>query len=327
MKRPLVRIAMFVHDEERHLREAVESLLAQTYPHFRLIILDDCSRDRTPHICREYAQADPRVSFHRNRRRRGYVANYFKTFALAEPETDYFAWAAGHDRHHPQWLEALLAALEDNPRAVLAWPLTAPIDDNGDPLPGAPVPRYHTAGLDRRQRIVAHCSHGHGAGHMIYGLFRYPALRRAGVFSRTLLPDQVLLAKLVMEGQFVQVPRPLWYRRFDNSHLGTWRLLQRQRRIAFNPPPWYLALPWPVVNAAAVLWHTTLRPGAGDWRRRRDGLLLSLLWWDKLLRLAGEGTARHRALISPAVWYEALTARLPRRRSTRAPAARPTQGG
>ena len=52
------------------------------------------------------------------------------------------------------------------------------------------------------------------AGNMVYVLYRADALARAGVFRSVLAPDRLLLTELALQGQFVQVPDVLWYRRF-----------------------------------------------------------------------------------------------------------------
>jgi glycosyltransferase involved in cell wall biosynthesis len=56
-----VSVVMPVLDAEEHLREAVDSILAQTYPDLELIIVDDGSSDASPDIIADYARADPRV--------------------------------------------------------------------------------------------------------------------------------------------------------------------------------------------------------------------------------------------------------------------------
>ncbi|OGX45677.1 MAG: hypothetical protein A3I71_04345 [Omnitrophica WOR_2 bacterium RIFCSPLOWO2_02_FULL_63_16] len=59
MTRPPVTVLMTVHNGEPYLRTAIDSVLAQTYPAFRLLIIDDASRDDTQDIIRSYD--DPRI--------------------------------------------------------------------------------------------------------------------------------------------------------------------------------------------------------------------------------------------------------------------------
>lgn len=57
----LVSIIMPAYNAEKTIEQAVNSVLAQTYPHFELIIIDDCSGDRTRAIALDYAAADHRI--------------------------------------------------------------------------------------------------------------------------------------------------------------------------------------------------------------------------------------------------------------------------
>jgi glycosyltransferase involved in cell wall biosynthesis len=63
---PRVRIGLPAYNGERHLPAALDSLLAQTYGDFELIISDNASTDRTEEICREYAARDSRIRYHRS---------------------------------------------------------------------------------------------------------------------------------------------------------------------------------------------------------------------------------------------------------------------
>ena len=56
-----VSIIMPVFNAERHLREAVESVRAQTFPHWELLMIDDGSTDQSGDLCDEYAQLDGRI--------------------------------------------------------------------------------------------------------------------------------------------------------------------------------------------------------------------------------------------------------------------------
>src|SRR5688572_3563508 len=63
---PLVSIGLAVYNGEKYLREAIDSILAQTFTDYELIISDNASTDSTPEICQEYAARDLRIRYHRN---------------------------------------------------------------------------------------------------------------------------------------------------------------------------------------------------------------------------------------------------------------------
>ena len=63
---PLVSVVTPVYNGETTLCECIESVLAQTYPNWNYVIVDNCSTDRTHDIAQEYAVKDARIRVHRN---------------------------------------------------------------------------------------------------------------------------------------------------------------------------------------------------------------------------------------------------------------------
>jgi glycosyltransferase involved in cell wall biosynthesis len=64
--RPLISIALPVYNGANYVRQALESIRAQIFTDFELIVSDNASTDETPEICREYARQDKRIRIHRN---------------------------------------------------------------------------------------------------------------------------------------------------------------------------------------------------------------------------------------------------------------------
>jgi len=64
--RPLVSVLLPVYNGARFLSEAIESILAQSYDNFELLIADDCSGDDSLAIAEKHAGADKRLSVWRN---------------------------------------------------------------------------------------------------------------------------------------------------------------------------------------------------------------------------------------------------------------------
>ena len=75
---PLVSVVMPVYNGEKWLGEAIESILAQTFADFELLIVDDGSRDNSAKIIRVYEQRDPRIRFFQLERNSGtaFARNY-----------------------------------------------------------------------------------------------------------------------------------------------------------------------------------------------------------------------------------------------------------
>ena len=63
MNNPLVSIITPVYNSERFIRQTIQSVLRQTYPHWELLIIDDGSVDNTAQIVQEYRQTEPRISY------------------------------------------------------------------------------------------------------------------------------------------------------------------------------------------------------------------------------------------------------------------------
>ena len=62
----LISIITPVYNSEKYIAETIESVLAQTYPDWEMIVVDDCSTDSTPSILKSYSLFDPRVRLMRN---------------------------------------------------------------------------------------------------------------------------------------------------------------------------------------------------------------------------------------------------------------------
>ncbi|WP_081588053.1 glycosyltransferase family 2 protein [Gloeocapsa sp. PCC 7428] len=96
--RPRISIGMPVYNGEPYLKDAINSILNQTFEDFELIISDNGSTDRTEEICRTIASQDQRVRYYRNEQNLGAGWNFNRVVDLATGE--YFRWAC-HDDIQP----------------------------------------------------------------------------------------------------------------------------------------------------------------------------------------------------------------------------------
>ncbi|MEI6268153.1 MAG: glycosyltransferase [Methylococcaceae bacterium] len=93
---PTVSIGMPVYNGAEYIREALDSLLAQTFTDFELIISDNASNDTTQEICQKYAEQDSRIRYIRQSTNMGAMPNF--TFVLHEARAEYFMWATHDDK-------------------------------------------------------------------------------------------------------------------------------------------------------------------------------------------------------------------------------------
>lgn len=112
---PLISVVMSVYNEENYLQEAIDSILKQTVQDFELIVVDDCSTDRTRDILREYQ--DPRIHVVWNEENRGLTANLNLAVSLAKGQ--YIARMDGDDLSHPNRFERELRYLKEHPELKL----------------------------------------------------------------------------------------------------------------------------------------------------------------------------------------------------------------
>lgn len=209
---PRVCIGLPVYNGQRYVVPALDSLLAQTFTDFELVISDNASTDQTSDICREYAAKDKRIKYSRLDTNIGAILNYERTYKLGGGQ--YFKWAAHDDLIEPTFIERCVEALDANPSAVLAYPKAKFIDSKGDfykdynvkLATDAPTPhaRFHAM-------IMAHHKNTHNLE--IFGLMRRSATDLIPQQGRYAASDRVFLARLALYGPFIEVPEVLFLSR------------------------------------------------------------------------------------------------------------------
>lgn len=292
-KGPRVCIGMTLHNNARHLPEAIDSLLSQTHSDFTLVAVDDGSTDDTESIMRGYAERDKRVHYFRNPQWQGMIATwrkaFWKCYDMHQPE--FFAWASDHDRWHPDWLKKHLEAIQSNPKVALVFPKVTAIDSNGDAMDSDIVMPQDTSELGFTEHLYRVGAEQRGAGYAVYGLFRTHHLIQAGVFRPVALPDRLLLTEIAAYGKIKCLDETLWYRRFPGTRRDLNETLSSQRAYLFgpNPPPLYSYCPFlshviflltranlfPTQKNASPLFRALTLAGL-IWERRQDAIALEV---------------------------------------------------
>jgi hypothetical protein len=260
---PRVVVGVPLHENVPHLRAALGSLLAQRFDELAVVVVDDSRSDEPGRIVQDEFE-DPRLDYSRNPRHLGLVGAWGRAFERARerhPGLTYFAWGSDHDLWEPDWLPQMVETLDTHPEAVLAYPLSDRIDDEGAQIRGPW--RFETAGTKSRARRFATTIRRMVAGDMVYGLMRAEALAACGALRNVLLPDRLLIAELALQGEFRQVPELLWHRRGAPRERGE---PARQRARHPNRPVW-AHTPWSLQHAAAIFWnegvHARGKPAVG----------------------------------------------------------------
>ena len=129
---PAVSISMPVYNGEKYIREALDSVLAQTFGDFELLISDNGSTDMTGEICTEYGNRDPRIRYIRQTQNHGGHWNF--NFVTQNARGNLITWLAHDDILEPDFLEATVQYMLENPDTVLVASDFAVIDQDGKGL-------------------------------------------------------------------------------------------------------------------------------------------------------------------------------------------------
>ena len=108
-----ISVIMPVYNSENCLREAIDSILNQTFRDFELVIVDDCSIDSSAAIIEEYKKIDPRVVAYRQQKNNGIAAARNKGLQLSIGE--YIAFMDSDDISMPDRLEKQYRFIEFHP--------------------------------------------------------------------------------------------------------------------------------------------------------------------------------------------------------------------
>jgi glycosyltransferase involved in cell wall biosynthesis len=265
---PRLSIGLPVYNGDNFLEQALDSILAQTFVDFELIISDNASTDQTETICRAYAARDPRIRYIRNPENLGASANFNQVFTLSVGK--YFKWIAHDDLHKLEFLEQCIQILDQDPSVVLAYSRAITINQNGKQVRKAwgagaelssvvPHQRFRESLSPLKQPIPL----------PIFGVIRASILRNTHLMAGYPDCDCALLAELSLYGRFYEISESLFLQREHNHRAGP--------RLSSNPywaatfwdsrktgkivyPHWRLfARHLSAINKAPLNWSERLR--------------------------------------------------------------------
>lgn len=192
---PIVSIVTPTYNQRSFLREAIESVLAQTYPAVEYIVLDDGSTDNTREVLSAYGA---RIRWE-TQPNRGQAAALNRGWAMARG--DILGYLSADDTLLPEAIEVGVRTLTGDRQLVAVYPDFYLIDQRSRVLKEVRAPNF-----DYRDLVVRGLCHpGPGA------LFRRDAYIRAGPWDETLrqAPDYEFWLRLGRLGMFGHVSHPL----------------------------------------------------------------------------------------------------------------------
>jgi glycosyltransferase involved in cell wall biosynthesis len=231
---PRVSIGLPVYNGEKYLSLALDSLLAQTFEDFELMISDNASTDGTEAICREYARRDPRVRYHRSPVNRGLAWNHNRLVHLARGE--YFKWVGHDDIYHPDMLRRCVEVLDRDRDVVLCSVWEVEIDADGKVIREPahwPQPTASSRPHERFHAILR--GYGIAGGHDVYGVIRTAVLRRTPLTGTAHSNDRAMMAELALHGRFHRLPDTLHYYRDHPDRAASERRTVRSKTEILDP--------------------------------------------------------------------------------------------
>ena len=208
-QRPAVTFGMNCYKAERWIGTALDSLLAQTFTDFEIVVSDNGSPDRTVEIARQYAARDPRVRVLTSDHNMGVSANVNKAFANGRGE--FHCWASATDAYHPRFLEGCMELLLADPTVALVStrrrvfaddPSKSEADDRD--FPGA----SHDA-AERITDIVTQFDDGFA----FRGVWRRSMIEPFMPCSPRFGQDMVMVVQAATLGRVVHLPKNYYYER------------------------------------------------------------------------------------------------------------------
>lgn len=257
---PRVSIGLAVYNGEQFLAKAIDSILAQTFTDFELILSDNASTDKTEEICKRYAEKDKRIRYQRNAENMGGANNENQTFRMSKGE--YFRWAAHDDVCAPELIEKCVSVLDQDPSVVLCYTMLTNINEADEKIGTISQKKGISKKAYKRFRELAARDHNCEA---TYGLIRSDVLRKTRLEQNYTDSDRTLLCELSLYGKFYEIPEPLFFKRYHQKNMYIdWRA----RMAWFNP----------ALKGKAVFPY---------WMQFFDYLItiyrVSLNWFDKLM--------------------------------------------
>ena len=222
---PLVSIAMPTLNRKRFIPMAVDSILAQTFPDWELIVSDGGSKDGTLEILDRYASGDNRVRVFRHP---GLDTAAARNAILGEARGAFLAVLDSDDLARPERLEMQLAALRRNPGLIGVGSDIDFVDDDGNPI----VAAKYKQRLNDPDRIRQKQREGWNCFVHSSMLLRLEAVLEAGgyrpFFSHA--EDDDLFLRLLDKGDLANLPEKLVSFRCHREN--SWRPGRIEYRVA-----------------------------------------------------------------------------------------------
>jgi glycosyltransferase involved in cell wall biosynthesis len=261
---PRVSVLLVMRDAAPYLHDAIESVLAQTFPDFELLIFDDGSTDASWAIADAYAKGDPRIQLYRGSA--AGLAVWLRE-GVQRARGELIARMDADDVALPERFARLVQHLDAHPGCVAVSSDVLLVDPERRPIRRHRAPRSH-------EEIEQALWRAQGA--MACPMLRRSAVLQAGNYraDRHATEDSDLYLRLAEIGRLANLPDVLYeYRRHEASICSAQRLEQSRmhnlvRAEALRrrglPPSQLIVVPDAANPDLHDLWHEWSRAALGD---------------------------------------------------------------
>lgn len=128
----LISVVLPIYNGEKYMIQSINSIINQTYKNWELIIIDDCSTDRTAIIAKQYASKDSRIKYYKNDKNMKLPKTLNKGFSLAKG--DYLTWTSDDNLYISNAFEKMYRKLKDSKDIEFIYSSCEIIDENGNNL-------------------------------------------------------------------------------------------------------------------------------------------------------------------------------------------------
>jgi glycosyltransferase involved in cell wall biosynthesis len=207
MERPKVSVCIPCYNHAGFLPEAIESVLAQNFSDYELLVIDDASQDETPHLLAEYAKRDARIRIRTNSTNIGMIANW--NLCLKEASGEYIKFVFSDDSlSSPDALQRMVALLDSKPAVTLVACARSFIDGEGA---AGLVVRHFSNGDLAGAAVINYCLHEQKnlIGEPTAVMFRKKDATRGFLPYYSQIVDQEMWFHLLERGRFAFIGDPL----------------------------------------------------------------------------------------------------------------------
>lgn len=208
-EKAMVSIGMPIYNGEKYLRQALSSLVSQTYTNIELIISDNASTDNTEKICREFADKDSRIQYIRQKGNIGMVNNF--PFVFNQARGKYFMWAAHDDWWAPSFIYTLKTVLDEHPEYGVAMSSIERVQENGTHLDEILFTNENDLTRLNRYAVLIKLFTKKFPIFFSYGLFRTDFLTKylKRPLTRSTGSDKIFIAEISLATRLYSIPEIL----------------------------------------------------------------------------------------------------------------------